>query len=271
MRVSILVASIATALTLAACGDDGGSDTDANSDGDDYIAQTEAICVSSAEQVRDVNLEAGVDETMEDTAKRFEDTLAVREDVLEEIQGVDAPADDTDFADYVTASEEYVEAYAEQTDAFASGDEAKIAKAGDAVSKAGEEREAAAKAAGMDACAGILPEDQAAAAEEVVRQFDTTADPATSCDVDSPDSLVTEQLLESPVLGGSVEKCEQIQKQIEGNLATDIKVTNTEGVEDVVATIEFEDVGGKFDGEASRATLYYLDGGWRIYTIGAAG
>ena len=66
---------------------------------------------------------------------------------------------------------------------------------------------------------------------------------------------------------GGVEACTKEQKDIEDDLATDIKVSEASGVDDVVAVLEYEDVGGRFDGLPTTTTLYYVDGAWRIYSI----
>ena len=44
----------------------------------------------------------------------------------------------------------------------------------------------------------------------------------------------------------------------------------TNGVDDIGAIVTYADVGGKFDGEPTQATLYYVDGAWRLYSIGPA-
>ena len=47
-------------------------------------------------------------------------------------------------------------------------------------------------------------------------------------------------------------------------------MAKTTGTDGAVAVIEFEDVGGKFDGEPATATLFY-DGGWKIFSVNALG
>ena len=82
------------------------------------------------------------------------------------------------------------------------------------------------------------------------------------------DAYVTEAFVEDGF--GGIDKCTAEQEKVEGELPTDIEVEETNGVDDVGAIVTYEDVGGKFDGEPTQATLYYVDGAWRLYAINPA-
>lgn len=261
--LSTTLAALATVVALGACGDD----SNGAAQEQDPMAQADAACVASAEGLRDVNLEQGLDITPEEGVKKVEATLPVREQTFEEIAAIEPPAEDVeDWNAFVDSYEDLVGATEDQLAALESGDEAKIAKANEATGKAADARIAAAEDLELDACASSLPDDDAKAAEAAVREYETTNDPATSCDYESPEALTTEAWVEDAI--GGVKKCEAEQKAIADALPSDIKVSKTTGVDDIVANVAYENVGGRFDGEPVTATLYFVDGGWRIYSIG---
>ena len=261
MRIWTLAALLAVALLIGACGGDedgGGGEAEK-----EYLAQAEQICQESAEASRDSALEIGVPLTLDDVIAQTEARLEIAKGNLGSLQAIEAPADDDTFAEYVSLAEERIPLVEKQIDAYKNGDEVDQQKAVDAVSKISDEQDALAEDLGLEVCGDYLPEDQIADAEDVAREFATTNDPATSCDPDNPDALVLDALVES--FGGPKE-CEALQKQLEGNLATDIEITEpTTGTPGVVAFVHSEDVGGKYDGQETTFTLYYVDGEWRVW------
>ena len=40
-----------------------------------------------------------------------------------------------------------------------------------------------------------------------------------------------------------------------------------QGLDNVAAIIDFKDVGGKYDGVPTTATLYYVGGSWKVYYV----
>jgi hypothetical protein len=40
-----------------------------------------------------------------------------------------------------------------------------------------------------------------------------------------------------------------------------------QGLDDVAAIADFEDVGGRDDAMPSRATLYHVDGAWKVFYV----
>lgn len=259
-----LAAAVLTAMLLAACGDDGGDSDDSL----DPVAQADAACLDAAEQIRDVNLEEGLDITPEEGLAKVEQILPIRQETMDTIAAIAAPADSPEWEEMVAAREEAVAAAEDQLAAFESGEQAEIDEANAALSEATEAHRDAAETAGLTTCAGDISDEDAAAAEDALREFSTTNDPATSCDYENPEALVTETFVEDGF--GGQEKCERQQVAIEGDLPTDIEVEETTGVDDVSATVDYEDVGGEFDGEPTTATLYYVEDGWRLYSIGPA-
>lgn len=254
-------AVLLTAMALVACGDDG----DDSSEGTDFVSEANSLCAQQAEGFRDVALDVGYEFEPEQQIEGGEGRVAVRAEILPQLEALEAPAEQAEQYDSMLEKRNEVADLAEQgLEALKSKDDAEFAKLSEQASAAGDAAEKDASALGLVNCAGELPEDDAQAAEDVVREFATTADPETSCNTDA---LVLQIFIDEG-LGGQ-EKCEQAQEKISDELPSDVKVSKVEGVDDVTANLEFEDVGGKFDGIPSRATLYYMDGSWKIYTLGS--
>lgn len=257
------VAALALAFGTAACGDD---DDGGDSGGDDFLTQVNAICEDSTEQVIDANLELGYSQDPEEQVELQERNQQVRVDSLEELEELEPPEEDAEtYDELLAAREDLIAAGEERLAAVESGDEAKVAKAAEAQQEAGDAEDVIAEELGAQLCDGTLPEEDATAAEDALREYATTADPATSCSSEGEEGLVTEPYLEEGF--GGVEACTKEQKKVEDDLAEDIEVSKVTGVEGHAATIEYEDVGGQFDAVATEATLYYIDGGWKLFSI----
>lgn len=252
---------------LIACGDDGGG---GESEGDDFVSQANTLCLENATQFQDIALDVGYEFEIEDRIEGSERRLAVRRDTLAGFEELEPPADQSEaFDDLLAAREENISLYEEQLSALEDKDEEKAAELSARASEGADEIQALSADLGFEVCDGELPEDEAAAAEDVVREFETTADPATSC---STDGLVTETMLEEGLRGE--EKCTAVQGRIADKLPEDIELMEkTTGIEGATATINYKWVGGpddKFTDDPRTATLYYLDGEWKIYTAGRA-
>ena len=258
-----VVAALALALGTAACGDDeDGGDTG----GDDFLTQLNAICKDGTEQVIDANLELGFSQDPKEQVELQERNQDVREESFAELQELEPPEEDAEtYDEFLAAREDLIAAGEDRVAAVKSGDEAEVVKAAEAQQKAGEAEDVIAEELGADLCEGTLPEEDAAAAEDNLREYATTADPATSCSSEGEEGLVTEPYLEEGF--GGVEACTKEQKAVEDNLAKDIEVSKVTGVDGLAATIEYEDVGGEFDAQPTEATLYYIDGGWKLFSL----
>lgn len=260
-RFAAVVVAFAILTGVAACG---GDDDEGDGGGEDFVAQTDAICEEGAASVRDANLEFGYSTDEEDRLESAQLVLEAREQALSEFEALEPPAEVADdFEQYIAARKDLTAATEDEIAALEKSDQAGVEEAAATAAKAGEQLDKFAKAVDLNSCAGILPDDDAQAAEDVLHEFNTTADPVTSCD---SDELVTEIYLEEGF--GGVEACTKKQETIE--VPKDVKVSEITGVDDVLANLQFEDVGGKFDGLPSTATLYYVDGGWKIFSIAEA-
>ena len=263
-KVAALIAVLAVSAGVVACGGDD-NDEAADSGADDFPTQANAICNEGAGEAAQVYLELGYSAEEEDVIELRERVRAIRADALAQLEELEPPAEVAEaFERSLTGRQYVVDAMEDEITALEKGDTAgaekaaaKAAEAADAINEAGEE-------AGLSDCAGVLPDDDAQAAEDVLREFATTADPATSCSSEG-EGLLTEIFLEEGF--GGVEACTKEQKDVEDDLATDVKVSEATGVDDVVAVLQYEDVGGRFDGLPTTTTLYYVDGAWRIYSV----
>lgn len=259
-RCAVLAVSVVAGV-LTACGDGGGG---GGGEPEDPLAQADAACVEAQQRVAEINLEQGYDTTPKQSAEKYAEIVPVRAEASATIAALEAPADsEKQWTDFVRASEDQTAELEALLEAFRSGDQAKIDEQGAATSKATDRTEVAAEKAGLEACARVLPDTDRTAAEDALREFATTNDPVTSCEYENDDALVTEVYVEESV--GGIEACTKDQKAIADQLATDIEVSDAEGVEGVSANVTYEDVGGKYDGEPITAIMLYVDGGWRLH------
>jgi hypothetical protein len=266
-RLFAVLAAFAMAFAAGACGDDGQGESGGGSD--EFLTQLNSICQDSTDEVIQANLDLGYSTDPKDQDELGSRIIEIREESTAEIEALEPPEEDAAaFEDLLAAREDLIKAGTEQRAAIKGGDEAQIQKAVAATEKAGDSEDEAAAALGADICDGELPEADAQAAEDALREFATTSDPATSCEYESPDALVSEPYVEEGF--GGIEQCEKEQQRLEENpdeLAKDIEVESAEGVDGTAATLTYEDVGGQYDGIPTEATLYFLDGGWRLFSV----
>ncbi len=210
-------------------------------------------------------LELGYSAEEEDVIELRERVRAIRADALAQLEELEPPAEVAEaFERSLTGRQYVVDAMEDEIAALEEGDKAGAEKAAIKASEAADAINEASAEAGLEDCANVLPDDDAQAAEDVLRDFATTADPATSCSSEG-EGLLTEIFLEEGF--GGVEACTKEQSEIEDDLATDVNVSEASGVDDVIAVLSYEDVGGRFDKVPTTTTLYYVDGAWRIYSV----
>ena len=267
-RLTALFGVIAV-LALAACGDDGGSGG-SEDPGDEFVTEQNALCEEGTQETIDNNLELGYSPDPKDHIELGQRVVESREEITAQIEELEPPEEDAEAFDEMVAARKDLIALAEdRVDAVRKDDQEALDANTKATEEASDLEDAASAELGAEMCDGDLPEEDAQAAEDTLREFATTADPATSCNSDT--GLVTEPYLEEGF--GGVEACEKEQQKLEDNpkdLAEDLDVTETTGVDGMAATIEYADVGGLYDGQPSLATIYNLEGGWKIYSISLA-
>ena len=256
-KLVVAIVALTLAGGIAACGGD---------EEEDFATQANAICTEGAEVAREINLELGLESATEDVIEFNERLLEARQAGLTDLEALEPPADLSDaYDEYLAAREDLVSATEENIAALEDDDTAAIEAADAAVEEAVGAMESAGAELDLDACAGVLPDDDAQAAEDVLREYSTTVDPEVIC---GPDGISTEAFLEN-ILGGE-ENCLEGQEEIVSDpdqLPEDIEVTDVSGVDDIAATIEYEEVGGGADGTAFTAQLFYIDGEWKIFTV----
>ena len=96
-------------------------------------------------------------------------------------------------------------------------------------------------------------------------EYSTTTDAAVICE---PGGIATEAFVEGGF--GGVKPCLDEQQKLASepsSLPDDIEVTKVSGVDDIAATIEYEEVGGSAEGTALSAQLFYIDGEWKIFSV----
>ncbi|MDQ2940490.1 MAG: hypothetical protein M3R23_08180 [Actinomycetota bacterium] len=47
----------------------------------------------------------------------------------------------------------------------------------------------------------------------------------------------------------------------------DVTFDNVQGLDNVAAIVDSKDVGGRYDGAPTRATLYYVGGAWKVFYV----
>lgn len=259
-RFIAVTAALLLVTAFAACG------SEDEPEGEDFVAQANTICADATREIGDVNLTQGFEQDEADTIERIETIVPIREQALADLEALEPASEQADaYDEYLGHRADQLAANDVQLEALGDGDQKGFEKATADVSAAAEAGEAAATEAGLDDCGFQISEEDAAAAEDVLREFSTTADPATSC---SADGLISEPYLEDGF--GGVEACTKEQEALQKNpeeMPEDIEVSAAKGVDGVVALLEYEDVGGKFDGKPTQATLYTVDGEWKLYSI----
>ena len=111
----------------------------------------------------------------------------------------------------------------------------------------------------LPACSGTLSAGNEKTVTELVEVVDTTSNPAKVCE-----GMVFESYVESAF--GGIDECRKFQRDAD-NTARSIDVVDVTGTDGVAATVDFRDVAGPFDGRPLRATLFPLDGNWRLWNV----
>jgi len=262
----LIVPIVALALVggLAACGGD--DDEAGETGGDDFASQAEAICIEGAEAAREVNLEFGYATKSDDLIEATETLLDARQAALTDFEALEPPEELADaYDEYIAAREDVVATTEERLAALEDGDTAAVEASDGAFEEAVDSMEAAGADLELEACAGILPDDDAEAVEEVLLEYSTTTDAAVICE---PGGISAEAFVEGGF--GGVEPCLDQQHKLASEpdtLPEDIDVTKVSGIDDIAATIEYEEVGGAAEGEPLSAQLVYLDGEWKLFSV----
>ncbi len=257
-KLIVPIVALALAGGVAACGDDESGDSgsgdstaqDETGGSDDFATQAEAACVGGAEAIREINLELGYARADDDMIEYLEQLLEARQSVVTDLEALEPPADARRRLRRVPGGAPEPRRRDRRRHrrqrGWRPGCGRRRSDAGDRGSRQKRWRQIGAEL-GIDACAGVVPEDDAEAAEEVLLEYSTTTDPAVICE---PGGIATEIFVEGGF--GGVDPCLDEQQKLASepsSLPDDIEVTKVSGVDDVVATIEYEEVGGSAEGD----------------------
>lgn len=266
LKFGVAVCAMGAAFA-AGCGDD-----EESSDGEQtdptaaFVAEVSDLCVDEAVEQREtiqgnfpVTDEAAAAAQVEELRESFNG-------LTNDFEGIEAPEELAATYDGFLASREAIdEARVALTAANESGNTDKIAAADENLQATGEERAQIAKELGLTACTRELPADQQEAATAVLEELTVSTDPERVCD-----ELVYEEYLEGSFPGDDpYQRCADFQQKLidQDQEATGIEVTRVTGTDGVGTTIEYSDVGGKFDGLPTKGTLYYEDGVWKVWEL----
>ena len=147
-RPGATLAALAAAAALAGCGEKSEPDT---ASADTVIADGDAICADAQEQI--AALRAEEQGTPEAAARFTADVIAVYEEEVDGLEGLEAPADLQDELDrYIAAREEALDHLRDGLAAAERGNETGYADAQAAVAQGQVERTELAAAVGFEVC-----------------------------------------------------------------------------------------------------------------------
>jgi len=267
LRTTLGVLGIACALVTVGCG---GDQEEAESDPTAaFTSEVSELCLDQAVEQRDLTIENLPFEAPEDEVAHGEQLIELVASYDDEFEAAEPPEDlATSYERYLAVRADLTKGRLDLAEAIAAEDTDATTAINKEVTALRAQSRVLAKELGLEGCDAVLPDDQAQAASDVVEEFTTTTDPELACE-----ELVYDALVETLFARGNQdphEVCIKDQEFFErkpDQAATGIKVTEVTGTDDVFARVDYEDVGGKFDGLASFANLYYEDGQWRIIEL----
>jgi hypothetical protein len=267
LRRTIGVLGIAGALVTVGCG---GDEEEAASDPTAaFTSEVSEICFDQGVEQRDVTVDNLPFESPEEEAAHTNQITEVLLSYDDEFEAAEPPDDLADsYERYLGVRAEVAKARPGLAEAMAAEDTDALTAISEELGALRTESRMLAKEMGLEGCDAVLPEDQAQAASAVVEEFVTTTDPELACE-----ELVYDALVEVQFARGNQdphEVCIKDQEYFERKpdlAAKGIEVTEVTGADNVFARVDYDEVGGKFDGLASFANLYYEDDKWRIIEL----
>jgi hypothetical protein len=258
-RRGLIPALWLVALALASAGCETGPNFDFSPPGD-FDAEADRVCSEEARSMAAAQMESGQARTAAEEAESLRGIAAASAGADPAFENIEVPDDLADDYGALLAARAGV---AEATEGYAVAlegeDPAEIVAARLGLDEAREAMWSAGEALGLRACSGRLSGDEERAVTATVEEVDTTSDPAKVCD-----GLVFESYVESAF--GGLEECRRFQRDA-ANTATSIDVERIHGTDGVVATVDFRDVEGPFDGRPLRATLFPSEGRWLLWNV----
>ncbi len=258
-RLAPLAIAPALCLALAGCGGGDGGDGAAHG----FVADANAACTAGQRHVVDLYLAGGLPASPQQQLEFDQAVVPVRVALLGQLRKLVPPADGRQaFRRYVGLRQAVISLSRDLVIADGTGSPA-AARIRGKIDQTQRRSNAAAARLGLDVCALKLSPADSRAATAVVKEVETTRDPQRACR-----DLVTPQLIASRFPGG-YDQCAAFVKQHASDFPTSIKVTHVQGTNGVLANVDFEEVHGQHPGSWASATVFFIDGRWKVFAAQA--
>jgi hypothetical protein len=246
---------VPAALLLAACGGgDGDEDGGGPAGKDDFLASVNAVCIDRAKQINDQFNEQVNPTTAQEFAELLPRRVEIEEATVEELEGVEPPAELADaYKTYVTREHRVADGYQVALNAANQVDTPAFVDANKQLDQAELAAARSAADAGLGDCANHLPADETADLKVVIEDIWVRANPA-HCTEDYTSALVEE-------LGGQ-DACEQ--GEVPKAEADSVEIGTISGNSRVTASADVVIHGGTHNGEENQQAFEYEDGRWKL-------
>lgn len=253
-RIAAATAAVALVLTLAACGEEGGS-------GEEFASAADRICTVGAEAARAAFLDSVEESGQLDTPAYLGELSSIRANEASDLEAIETDPPDEARAGYeelLRLRRQAIDLLEEAMGAAEMGGGKGFEAARAEVESKRREADAVASEIGLTACANELSAESKRAITQVLEGV-ATGEPEQICG-----ELLSERLVEA--VGGQ-EACVEGQK--EGPEVSSVGVERLIGVDEVSAmgVVEATTPGGKTS--RTDVDVFYGDGAWRVETFNA--
>jgi hypothetical protein len=253
-RIALLATVTAVGLGIAACGGGGNAKQS-------FTADANRVCTQGPRDVVNLYLDRGLPSSPQAVYEFDRALVPVRARFLAGLRRLDPPAGQKKAYDrYLSLRETVLDLTKDMVVVDRKGDERAAASVGAKLEEVIHKAGGAAGQIGLDVCALKLSPGDAKAVRAVISEFEVTHDPQRACR-----DLATTQFINSRFPGGYAQ-CAAYVKKYAGTYAKSVDVSHVEGTNGVSAVVEYKDVGGKYGGTPDSATLFYVDGQWKIFS-----
>jgi len=255
-KLAAICAALIVGAMLAACGEQAPSGS--GSDAADFRAQADASCAETAERIRDSRVEHGLVTNKRQMLVQIRRELPIWREILGLQREIDIPDEfGREWQRYVATRKEIIRATKGQIKPIRKGFDRRVERLEASIPPAENKGKAAAGRMDLEDCALVLSEEDAEQVREASEEILTSRDPTRACD----ELLVPGTV---KVTFGSFRKCRTFKRN-RANRPRRVAFGIVEGIDNTVATLPVRRVGGKFDGQRTIDTLYYVDGDWRLF------
>lgn len=253
-KLALFGIAMALGLVLAACG--GGGDSKKQS----FTAEANQTCTRGQRKLVNLYLDGGLPSNQQEQYAFDKAVVPVRDELLAGLRKLNPPADrEKAFKRYLSLRQTALEGTRDLVIVDRRGPADAVTATRKKIDEIQRKSQKAAAQSGLDVCALKLSRSDAKAVAALISEFEVTADPQRACR-----DLATPQFINSRFPGGYAQCAGYVKKNAD-TYAESVDVTHVEGTNGVVAIVEYKDVGGSGAGVPSSATLYYLDGQWKIF------